>query len=96
MNQLLGNLEDSCDGIMEFSKNKELYVSIDVRVIDPAFAPGTGYPEPGGLSTRELLFFIHKLKLLNISSWDIVEVNPDKDINNITSKTAAKLVKEIS
>ncbi|AJF60930.1 TPA: arginase family protein [Candidatus Woesearchaeota archaeon] len=74
-----------------------LYISVDVDVLDPAFAPGTGYTEPGGLTTRELIYFIQRLKnLKNIQMWDLVEVNPDKDINNITVMAAAKLVVEMS
>jgi len=90
--------KEICFSVMEKARNfSNIHISIDIDALDSAFAPGTGYPEPGGLSTRELLFFIHKLKLLkHISSWDVVEVNPDKDLNNLTVKTAAKLVNEIS
>ncbi|MBI2564709.1 arginase family protein [Candidatus Woesearchaeota archaeon] len=88
---------DVCDHLM--SKVKEfpaLYVSIDIDVLDCAFAPGTGYPEPGGLTTRELLYFLQRLKKLkNFHSCDLVEVNPDKDMNDLTSKTAAKIVFEL-
>ena len=74
-----------------------VYVSIDIDVLDPSFAPGTGYIEPGGLSTRELIYFIQRLKnLKNIEMWDLVEVNPDKDINELTSITAAKLLVEMA
>jgi len=95
--QLFNSLQDSCDAIMENARKfSELYVSIDVDVLDPAFAPGTGYIEPGGLSTRELLYLIQRIKLLkNIRKYDLVEVNPEKDFNNITSKIAAKIVKEL-
>lgn len=85
------------EAIMSVAKNFDgLYISIDIDVLDPAFAPGTGYLEPGGLTTRELLFFIQKLKnLKNIYMYDLVEVNPEKDINNLTSITAAKLIIEM-
>jgi agmatinase len=73
-----------------------LYVSVDIDVLDPAFAPGTGYNEPGGLTTRELIYFIQRIKnLKNIKMWDLVEVNPDKDINENTICVAAKLLVEI-
>ena len=72
------------------------YISVDIDVLDPAFAPGTGYLEPGGLSTRELLYLLQRIKLLkNIRKYDLVEVNPDKDINLMTCKTAAKIIKEL-
>ncbi|MEM3374610.1 MAG: arginase family protein [Candidatus Woesearchaeota archaeon] len=85
------------EAIMSVAKNFDgLYISLDIDALDPAFAPGTGYIEPGGLSTRELLFFIQKLKnLKNIYMWDLVEVNPIKDINDLTSITAAKIIIEI-
>ena len=95
--QLFNNIEDHCDAIMELAKNfSDLYISIDIDVLDPAFAPGTGYLEPAGLSTRELIYLLQRIKLLkNIRKYDLVEVNPDKDVNNITTKTAAKIIKEL-
>ena len=82
---------------MEQARNfSDLYISIDIDILDPAFAPGTGYIEPAGLSTRELIYLIQRIKLLkNIKKYDLVEVNPDKDINNMTSKVAAKIIKEL-
>ncbi len=75
---------------------KDLYVSIDIDVLDPAFAPGTGYMEPGGLSTRELLFFLHRLKKLqNLRAYDLVEINPSKDVNELTSKVGSKILVEL-
>ena len=87
-----------CDGIMEFaSQFKSLYLSVDIDVVDPAFAPGVGYAEPGGLSSRELIYFIQRLKnLKNLRKIDIVEINVEKDINNITAKLAAKLIYELT
>ena len=74
-----------------------MYFSIDIDVLDPAFAPGTGYIEPGGLSTRELIYLIQRIKLLkNIRKYDLVEVNPDRDISLTTCKAAAKIVKELT
>ncbi len=96
MNQLFENLEDSCDILMEFSKNKQIYISIDIDSIDPAFAPGTGYKEPGGLTSREFLYLIQRLhKLKNIRSVDLVEINPEKDIGGITVKLGAKILSEL-
>jgi len=76
---------------------ENLYLSVDIDVLDPAFAPGTGYCEPGGLSTRELLYFISVLKKLNkIKAADIMEINPKKDVNDMTSKVGAKLLVELA
>jgi agmatinase len=71
-----------------------LYLSVDMDVLDPAFAPGVAHQEPGGLSTRELLHIIHSLPAPLVGA-DIVEVNPLCDQAGITSRAAAKLLKEI-
>ncbi len=90
-------IHEVSESIMSIAKNfKDLYISIDIDVLDPAFAPGTGYIEPGGLTTRELLFFLHRLKKLkNLKAYDLVEINPKKDVNNMTSKVGAKLLVEL-
>lgn len=89
--------EQVCDAVMANAKDFDgLFISIDIDVLDPAFSPATGYPEPGGMSTRELLYFIHRLKMLkNIKAFDIVEINPDKDINDLTVNVAVKIAKEL-
>ncbi|MBH10008.1 MAG: agmatinase [Candidatus Marinimicrobia bacterium] len=71
-----------------------VYISIDLDGLDPAFAPGVSHPEPGGLSTRDIIKVISNIKG-NIVGADIVEYNPEKDLNNITAITAAKLLKEL-
>ncbi len=72
-------------------KHKNLYVSLDIDVLDPAFAPGVSVPEPGGISTRELFEITTKLAK-KIRCLEVVEVNPQLDVNNITSKTAANVI----
>ena len=96
MNQLLDNLQETCDIIMEFSNNKELYVSVDVDIIDPVFAPGTGYIEPGGLTSREFIYLIQRInKIKNLKAVDIVEINPKKDREGLTVKLGAKILAEL-
>jgi len=96
MNQLLDDLQDSCDAIMEFSNNKELYVSIDIDVIDPAFALATGYPEPGGLTSRQFIYLIQRInKIKSLRALDIVEINPEKDETGSTVKLGAKILSEL-
>ncbi len=73
---------------------EEAYLSFDIDVLDPAFAPGTSNPEPGGLSTRELLKVMRKLDL-KLLAFDIVEVNPDFDCSGITCFAAAKIIREV-
>jgi agmatinase len=71
-----------------------VYVSIDIDVLDPAHAPGTGCPEPGGVTFRELAEFVYGLAGLRVVGLDVMEVAPDLDPANITAAAAAKLVRE--
>lgn len=91
------SVEEICDTVMEFAtKEKQTYVSVDIDVVDPAFAPGTGYLEAGGLSSREMIYLVQRLsKLKNLRMFDLVEVNPSKDVAGMTVKLAAKLVSEM-
>lgn len=76
----------------EVSENVEvLHVSIDMDVLDPAFAPGVTNPEPGGISTRDLLNLIEIIGRY-ASSFDIVELAPPYDISEISAHTAAAIV----
>ena len=71
-----------------------IYISFDMDVLDPAFAPGVSHHEPGGLSTREALNLLHQIKA-PIVGMDLVEYNPDRDINEMTGMLAAKIAKEM-
>ncbi len=71
-----------------------VYLSLDLDVLDPAFAPGVSHPEPGGFSTRELLDIIQGINA-PIVGVDIVEYNPLRDPTGITAMVAAKLLKEL-
>mgnify|MGYP000611990223 FL=1 len=75
--------------------NKPVYVSIDVDVLDPAFAPGTGTPEMGGLSSREMLALLRALETVNLVGADIVEVSPQYDSAQITGFAAAHMAYEL-
>jgi len=72
-----------------------VFLSVDVDVLDPAFAPGTGTPEMGGLTSRELLGLVRGLPREQIVSADLVEVSPAYDHAEITSLAAATLGYEI-
>jgi agmatinase len=71
------------------------YVTFDVDGLDPVFAPGTGTPEIGGLSTREALAILHGLKGLNIVGGDVVEVAPQYDPSTNTAQAGAQMLFEI-
>jgi len=82
--------------VLAFS-SKNIYLSIDIDAVDPVEAIGTGYLEHGGLSSRELIYSVQEIVKSNrLLVADIVEVNPSKDINFMTSKLAAKLVFELA
>jgi agmatinase len=72
-----------------------VYLSVDLDVLDPAFAPGISHPEPGGLSTRELLTIIQAIPNGRLIAADVVELNPLNDLRDLTARVAAKTVKEI-
>ncbi|MEO1943563.1 MAG: agmatinase [Candidatus Thioglobus sp.] len=72
-----------------------MYLSIDIDVLDPSHAPGTGTPEIAGMSTRELVGVLRGLSGLNIVSADVVEVSPAYDHAELTSLAAATTVFEI-
>jgi arginase len=81
------------DLVFEFAS--PVYISFDMDGLDPAFAPGVSHREPGGLSTRQALNVIQRLKGTVIGA-DIVEYNPRLDPQNITGVVCAKLLKEIA
>lgn len=95
--ELMFDLENKTDAIMEFSKGRDLYISFDIDVVDPAYAPGTGYPESGGISSKEFLYIVKRLaKMKNLKAFDIVEINPLKDIKDMTSQLGSKILELFS
>jgi len=80
--------------IADLAIEPPLYLSIDLDVLDPAHAPGISHPEPGGLTTRHVIDMIQDLPNPPVGA-DIVELNPDRDINGLTAMVAAKLLKEV-
>jgi agmatinase len=75
--------------------DRPVYVSIDIDVLDPAFAPGTGTPEAGGMTSRELLAVLRQLAGLRIVGADIVEVSPPYDHAEITGIAASHIAYEL-
>lgn len=72
-----------------------LYISLDLDALDPAFAPGVSHHEPGGLTSRQIIEMIQKIEVPIVGA-DIVELNPTRDINNMTAMVAYKLFKELA
>jgi len=79
----------------ELSLEGPLYISFDVDVLDPAFAPGVSHFEPGGMSVREAISCIQSLRALVVGA-DIVEYNPARDLHTQTAMVCAKVLKEIA
>jgi agmatinase len=73
---------------------RPVYVTIDIDVVDPSEAPGTGNPEPGGVRFNELLAAVESLHDLDVVALDVVEVSPPLDPSGITQAAAAVLVRE--
>ncbi len=93
-------LEEYTNYVIDFfnkSRIYNLYISIDIDVLDPSVAPATGYAIPGGFSYREFWFILKKLaESFTIKAFDLVEVSPNLDLpNNMTSTLAAKLIIEL-
>ena len=74
--------------------SRPVYLTLDIDVLDPAFAPGTGTPEAGGVTSRDLLTALLDLASLNIVGFDMVEISPPYDIADNTSILGAKILRE--
>ena len=86
LDESFGILTDECDGV---------FLSVDIDVVDPGMAPGTGTPEPGGMTSRELLESVRRICLeLPIVGIDVVEVAPAFDSADITAILANRVVLE--
>jgi agmatinase len=79
---------------LEITAEGPVYVSLDLDVLDPAFAPGVSHPEPGGLSTRDVIGLLQRLPGPVVGA-DLVELNPTRDPTGISARVAAKLAKEL-
>lgn len=87
-------MKDFREGLILSFKNP-LYISFDLDSLDPAFAPGVSHQEAGGLTTRQAIDLIHRLKA-RIVGLDVVELNPARDPSGITASAAVKIIKEVA
>jgi len=90
VNEIFPSLRDA----VLLLKQKPVYISLDIDVLDPAYAPGTGTPEPGGFTSREIIEAILTMAPLNVVGMDIVEISPPNDHSERTAILGAKLVRE--
>jgi len=84
------------DKVVEKIKNDPVYITIDLDVLDPAFFPGTGTPEPGGITYKDMLWAFDQFEKLNhIVGCDIVELSPYLDPSGASNAVAAKSLREL-
>ncbi|HYU03376.1 MAG TPA: agmatinase, partial [Jatrophihabitantaceae bacterium] len=88
-------VDEAIDRVRDRVSDLPVYISIDIDVLDPAHAPGTGTPEPGGLTTRELQMILHGLADLDLIGADVVEVSPAYDHAQLTALAAANVIYEL-
>ena len=82
-------IDAAIEVVRERAGGSPVYMSFDVDGMDPAFAPGTGTPVPGGLASWQALEFVRGLEGLNFTGMDVVEVSPPYDHSEITAIAAA-------
>lgn len=87
-------IEATVEKITQVVKNHKTYLTFDIDALDPAFAPGTGTPVPGGLTSNQALEIMRGLKGIDFIGMDVVEVAPDYDHSEITALVAAQLALE--
>lgn len=85
-------IDATVESIINRVKDKKVYMSVDIDVLDPAFAPGTGTPVCGGLASWQLLEIIRELDVIDVVGMDVVEVSPPFDHAEITAIAAATVV----
>jgi agmatinase len=81
--------------VLEEIKQYPLYITLDVDVLDPSLMMGTGTPEAGGLTYKELLSALLSMQGLNIVGADIVELAPDYDHSGVSTATTCTLIREM-
>ena len=89
---------DTFGDIIKSLENKKVYLTIDLDVLDPSIFPGTGTPEPGGITYKEIedIFKILKDSNIKLVGCDIVELSPHYDNTNVSTITACKILRELS
>ena len=74
---------------------KPVYLTIDLDVLDPSIFPGTGTPEPGGVSFTDLISAVHRVKGLDIVGCDVNELAPHYDGSGVSTVVACKVIREL-
>lgn len=93
-NLYIDKLSEIVDEVIDLVKDRPVFITLDIDVLDPAYAPGTGTPEAGGCSSKELFQTLKKLSGLNVVGFDMVEISPPNENGNNTSILGAKIMRE--
>ena len=80
---------------LDVFKDKKIFVTVDLDVLDPSVLPGTGTPESGGMQFNELIGWFEYLKKFDIIGADVVELAPDYDASGVSTAVAAKVIREL-
>ena len=80
---------------LDVLKNKKIFITVDLDVLDPSVMPGTGTPKSGGMQFRELIGWFKYLKNFDIIGADVVELAPDYDSSGVSTAVAAKVIREL-
>ncbi|KAB3532533.1 agmatinase [Alkaliphilus pronyensis] len=83
------------EAVINSIKDKPVYVTIDLDILDPSIFPGTGTPEPGGISFVDMMKIISLISSLNIVGADVVELSPDYDPTGVSTAVASKIIREL-
>ncbi|MCG8540951.1 MAG: agmatinase [Clostridia bacterium] len=86
---------DKLESVVSKVKDKPVYVTIDLDILDPSVFPGTGTPEPGGIDFNDMLKILKTISTLNILGADVVELAPDYDPTGVSTAVASKVIREL-
>lgn len=87
--------KNSFRSMMDYLKERPVYITLDLDVFDPSLLPGVGTPEPGGLTFQEFIPLLKKLRSLRVVGFDLVELTPDYDPSQISSVNASVILREM-
>jgi len=95
MKSIVSDGRGSLKSLMRRLRNKPVYISLDLDVIDPSLLPGVGTPEPGGFTFERFLSLLKELQPLRVIGFDMVELTPDYDPTQVSSVTASVILREM-
>jgi agmatinase len=95
MKSIVPHDSSSLSSMVKRIRNRPVYITLDLDVIDPSLLPGVGTPEPGGLTFHEFISLLKKLQTLHVIGFDIVELTPDYDPTQVSSVTASVILREM-